>query len=194
MVLRSLTKLRQIVNHPVLVTDQYKKDSGKFNDIIELWNVIRKSGHKVLFFSSFVQYLQLFRQQFEKDHQAYSMLTGDMSNKERDRQIQRFAKEEDIQSFLISIKSGGTGLNLVAADYVFLLDPWWNPTTEQQAIARAHRIGQDKNVFAIKFITRDSIEEKILKLQERKSKLAEEIIESVKKSSLSKGEIEYLLE
>ncbi len=194
MVLRSLTKLRQIVNHPILVADQYKKDSGKFNDIIEQWNVIRKSGHKVLFFSSFVQYLELFKKQFEKDRQAYSMLTGDMSNIERDKQIQKFAGKEDIQSFLISIKSGGTGLNLIAADYVFLLDPWWNPTTEQQAIARAHRIGQDKNVFAVKFITRDSIEEKILKLQERKSKLAEDIIESVNKSSLSKGDIEYLLE
>lgn len=194
MVLRSLTKLRQIVNHPVLVADQYQKDSGKFSDILEQWNVIRKSGHKVLFFSSFVQYLELFRKQFEKDRQAYSILTGDMSNKERDHQIQRFDQKKDIQSFLISIKSGGTGLNLIAADYVFLLDPWWNPTTEQQAIARAHRIGQDKNVFAIKFITRDSIEEKILKLQERKSKLAEDIIESVRKSSLSKGDIEFLLE
>jgi len=194
MVLRSLTKLRQIVNHPILVADEYKKESGKFNDIIEQWNVIRKSGHKALFFSSFVQYLELFKKRFDKEKQPFSVLTGDMSNKEREKQIHRFGENEDVQSFLISIKSGGTGLNLVAADYVFLLDPWWNPTTEQQAIARAHRIGQDKNVFAVKFITRDSIEEKILKLQERKSKLAEDIIESVKKSSLSKGDIEYLLE
>ncbi len=193
-VLRSLTKLRQIVNHPILVAEQYKKESGKFNDILEQWKVIRRSGHKALFFSSFVQYLELFKQQFEKDDQTFAVLTGDMTNKEREKQIRRFEEEKEVQSFLISIKSGGTGLNLVAADYVFLLDPWWNPTTEQQAIARAHRIGQEKNVFAVKFITRDSIEEKILKLQERKSKLAEDIIENVKKSTLSKGDIEYLLE
>ncbi len=194
MVLRSLTKLRQIVNHPILVADQYKKESGKFTDILEQWKVIRRSGHKALFFSSFVQYLELFKQEFEKDKRPFAVLTGDMSNKEREKQIKRFEEREEVQSFLISIKSGGTGLNLVAADYVFLLDPWWNPTTEQQAIARAHRIGQDKNVFAVKFITRNSIEEKILKLQERKSKLAEDIIENVTKSTLSKGDIEYLLE
>ncbi len=194
MILRSLTKLRQIANHPVLVSSEYKRDSGKFKDILEQWNVIRKSGHKALFFSSFVQYLNLFKQQFEKENLPYALLTGDMSNKAREVQIKEFADKQEVQSFLISIKSGGTGLNLIAADYVFLLDPWWNPTTEQQAIARAHRIGQDKNVFAVKFITKDSIEEKILKLQERKSKLAEDIIENVKKSPLSKGDIEFLLE
>ncbi len=194
MVLRSLTKLRQIVNHPKLVNKKYTKDSGKFTDIIEHWDVIRRSDHKVLFFSSFVQYLELFRQQFTIDNLPYALLTGDMSNKERERQIEKFANEPDTRSFLISIKSGGTGLNLVAADYVFILDPWWNPSTEQQAIARAHRIGQDKNVFAVKFITKDTIEEKILKLQERKSKLAEDIIENVHEAAFSQRDIEYLLE
>ncbi len=193
-VLRSLTKLRQLVNHPSLVNEAYEKDSGKFNDILEHWEVIRKSEHKALFFSSFVQYLELFRTNFEKRQLDYAWLSGSSALVERQRQIQRFETEQEVQSFLISIKSGGSGLNLTAADYVFILDPWWNPTTEQQAIARAHRIGQEKNVIAVKFITRDSIEEKILKLQDRKSRLAEDIIDNVRKAAFSRGDIEYLLE
>lgn len=194
LVLRSLTKLRQICNHPRIVNDQYQRESGKFNDVLEHWDVIRKSNHKALFFSSFVQYLELFREEFEARRQPFSMLTGNMSPQERQSNIQVFEDKPEVQSFLISIKSGGVGLNLTAADYVFILDPWWNPTTEQQAIARAHRIGQDKNVIAVKFITKDSIEEKILKLQERKSKLAEDIIENVRRADFSIGDIEYLLE
>lgn len=194
MVLQSLTKLRQIVNHPRLVYPDYEKGSSKFNDILEHWNVIRKSGHKALFFSSFVQYLNLFKETFDREKQAYSWLTGDLLPEQRERQINRFESEEAVQSFLISIKSGGTGLNLTAAEYVFILDPWWNPTTEQQAIARAHRIGQDKNVIAVKFITKDSIEEKILKLQRRKAKLAKDIIEHVNQGGFSKGDIEFLLD
>ncbi|MCB9081674.1 MAG: ATP-dependent helicase [Lewinellaceae bacterium] len=194
LMLRSLTKLRQLVNHPRLVSPQYQRESGKYNDIMEQWEVIRRSDHKVLMFSSFVQYLDIFKTDFEQRQQPYAWLTGDLTAKARQREINRFEQEKEVQSFLISIKSGGTGLNLTAADYVFILDPWWNPTTEQQAIARAHRIGQDKNVIAIKFITKDSIEEKILKLQERKSRLAEDIIDNVQKASFTKGDIEYLLE
>lgn len=194
MVLQSLTKLRQIVNHPRLVYPDYEKGSSKFNDILEHWDVIRRSGHKALFFSSFVKYLNLFKERFDQENLPYSWLTGDLLPEKRAQQIARFESEESIQSFLISIKSGGTGLNLTAADYVFILDPWWNPTTEQQAIARAHRIGQDKNVIAVKFITKDSIEEKILKLQRRKAKLAKDIIDHVNQGGFSKGDIEFLLD
>lgn len=194
LVLQSLTKLRQLVNHPRLISEEYTKESGKFNDILEQWDTIRRSNHKALFFSSFVQYLSLFREEFQQRKQQFSWLTGDLTANKRVEEIKRFEENADVQSFLISIKSGGTGLNLTAADYVFILDPWWNPTTEQQAIARAHRIGQDKNVIAIKFITKDSIEEKILKLQEKKSKLAEDIIENVNKAEFSRGDIEFLLE
>lgn len=193
LVLQSLTKLRQIVNHPKLVYPDYEKGSSKFTDILEHWDVIRRSGHKALFFSSFVQYLQLFKEQFELDHQAFAWLTGDLVAKDRQKEINRFEQDETVRSFLISMKSGGTGLNLTAAEYVFILDPWWNPTTEQQAIARAHRIGQDKNVIAVKFITKDSIEEKILKLQQRKSQLAKDIIDHVNSGGFSQGDIEFLL-
>ena len=98
-----------------------------------------------------------------------------------------------MQAFFISIKAGGTGLNLTAADYVFILDPWWNPSTEQQAIARAHRIGQEKSVMALKFITRESIEEKILHLQEKKSLLAEEILSGTSTHQLNRNELNFLL-
>jgi SNF2 family DNA or RNA helicase len=98
-----------------------------------------------------------------------------------------------VQAFFISIKAGGTGLNLTAADYVFILDPWWNPSTEQQAIARAHRIGQEKSVMALKFITRESIEEKILHLQEKKSLLAEDILSGTNTHQLNRNELNFLL-
>jgi non-specific serine/threonine protein kinase len=194
LLLRSLTRLRQLCNHPALANEEFLRESGKFTDVLEQWEVIRKSNHKVLFFSSFVKYLDLFRETFEQEGQAYSMLTGAMGAAEREREIRRFEEDPEVRAFLISIKAGGVGLNLTAADYVFILDPWWNPTTEQQAIARAHRIGQDKNVFAVKFITKDSIEEKILQLQERKSKLAEDILGNTRQANFSKGDIEYLLD
>jgi len=194
LLLRSLTRLRQLCNHPALANEEFLRESGKFTDVLEQWEVIRKSNHKVLFFSSFVKYLDLFRETFEQEGQAYSMLTGAMGAAEREREIRRFEEDPEVRAFLISIKAGGVGLNLTAADYVFILDPWWNPTTEQQAIARAHRIGQDKSVFAVKFITKDSIEEKILQLQERKSKLAEDILGNTRQANFSKGDIEYLLD
>lgn len=194
MVLQSLTKLRQLANHPKLIKTDYEKGSGKFHDVLEQWEVIQKGGHKALFFSSFVKYLELFRTQFDSHKQPYAWLTGSLNAKQREKSIQNFMDDPKVQSFLISIKSGGTGLNLTAADYVFILDPWWNPTTEQQAIARAHRIGQQKNVIAIKFITKESIEEKIMKLQEKKSKLAADIINQNRKADFSKVDLEYLLE
>lgn len=194
LVLQSLTKLRQLVNHPKLVFDTYQKESGKFKDAWEQLEVIKKGGHKVLVFSSFVQYLELFKLEMERANQAYAWLTGKLNAKQRQAEIQKFESDPTVSVFFISIKSGGTGLNLTAADYVFILDPWWNPSTEQQAIARAHRIGQDKNVFAIKFITKDSIEEKILRLQERKARLAQDIIEGADKLTFSKEDIAFLLE
>lgn len=194
MAVQTLTKLRQMANHPGLVVEDYKKDSGgKFDDILAHHAQVQKSGHKVLMFSSFVKYLELFKQGFEKNNQPFAWLTGSVPLAQRKNEIQKFEERSDITTFLISIKAGGTGLNLTSADYVFILDPWWNPTTELQAISRAHRIGQDKNVVAIKFITKDSIEEKILKLQEQKSQLAEDIIEGTSFPKLSKQELTFLL-
>lgn len=194
LVLQTLTKLRQLANHPVLTDPDYQKGSGKFHDILEQWQIIQQSGHKVLLFSSFVKYLELFKTAFEEKKMPYSWLSGSTPNKKRVQEIEKFQNDPTIQSFLISIKSGGTGLNLTAADYVFILDPWWNPTTEQQAIARAHRIGQKNNVIALKFITKDSIEEKILTLQSKKLKLAEDIIGKGSTLSFERHDIAFLLD
>ena len=170
-ILQSLTRLRQIANHPVLVNAEFSYQSGKFDEITRNLKSIVAEGHKALVFSSFVKHLDLFVKFCDDNKLSYSYLTGDTTN--RGDIIEQFQDEEDIRIFLISLRAGGFGLNLTAADYVFLLDPWWNPAVEQQALSRAHRIGQDKNVFVYRFIAKDSIEEKILKLQEKKSKLAE---------------------
>jgi len=192
-VVKTLTRLRQLVNHPVLAKPEYKRESGKFNDVLDHWEQVRKSGHKALFFSSLVSYLELFGQAFDREQLPYAWLSGSTAPKEREAQVKRFQRDPELQSFLISIKAGGTGLNLTAADYIFILDPWWNPFIEKQAIARAHRIGQDKKVLAFKFITRDSLEEKILRLQERKTQLAEDILERSRRPVFSREELEYLL-
>lgn len=191
---QTLMRLRQLVNHPRMIFDEYRQGSGKFQDVLEEWDIIRRSGHKVLMFSSFVSYLELFKQAFSETGAPIAWLSGELSSAQRQAEIARFQNDPQVQAFLISIKAGGTGLNLTAADYVFVLDPWWNPFVEQQAVARAHRIGQDKNVIALKFITRGSIEEKILVLQERKKKLAEDIIAHTEKLSLQRDELAFLLE
>ncbi|RME96830.1 MAG: DEAD/DEAH box helicase, partial [Bacteroidetes bacterium] len=193
LVVQTLTRLRQLANHPLLIFEDYDKTSGKFQDVIEQLDVIHRGGHKVLLFSSFVKHLSLFRAYFESKNIPYAWLSGSSTAPQRKQNIQLFQEDPTVQSFLISIKSGGTGLNLTAADYVFILDPWWNPTIEQQAIARAHRIGQQSHVIASKFITRDSIEEKILKLQQKKSQLAEDIIGADHKLGMEQEELDYLL-
>ncbi|HJX70446.1 MAG TPA: helicase-related protein, partial [Bacteroidales bacterium] len=175
-ILQSLTRLRQIANHPVLVNDEFPNHSGKFDEITRNLESIVAEGHKALVFSSFVKHLDLFVQFCDNNRLSYSYLTGDSTN--RGDIIKEFQDSGDIKIFLISLRAGGFGLNLTAADYVFLLDPWWNPAVEQQALSRAHRIGQDKNVFVYRFIAKDSIEEKILKLQEKKSKLADLFVNS----------------
>jgi SNF2 family DNA or RNA helicase len=174
MMLNALIRLRQIANHPVMVDKDYEFDSGKFEEItISLENMFLED-HKVLIFSSFVKHLELFRKFFEEKGWQYSMLTGETRNREE--VVNNFQTQLNNKFFLISLKAGGVGLNLTAADNVFILDPWWNPAAEIQAINRAHRIGQTNRVFVYRFISAETIEEKIIKLQERKSELAEVFI------------------
>ncbi|HND17156.1 MAG TPA: C-terminal helicase domain-containing protein, partial [Saprospiraceae bacterium] len=149
---------------------------------------------KVLVFSSYVRHLDKYCDWATSNKVAFSRLTGDVALAQRQREVENF-QEKDIPWFFLSLKAGGTGLNLTAAELVFLIDPWWNPAAEQQAIARAHRIGQNRNVTAIRFITRNTIEEKILRLQQKKQKLASEIItEDEFFFSLDKSELAGLLE
>jgi len=176
MALQGLTRLRLIANHPKFVDPEFKGDSGKFDMIIDNLESIVNENHKVLVFSSFVRDLELIEKVITKKKIKYSKLTGSTTN--RDDAVKAFEKNDDCKLFLISLKAGGVGLNLISADYVFLLNPWWNPAAESQAINRAHRIGQTKNVFVYKFISTDTIEEKIIKLQEKKSQLADTFINS----------------
>ncbi len=192
-VLQGLTRLRQISNHPVLVDENYRDDSGKFNEIIRNIDSIISEGHKVLIFSSFVKHLNLVRQKLEQEKMDYTLLTGESTNREKI--VRAFQDNPSCRIFLISLKAGGVGLNLTAADYVFILDPWWNPASEEQAINRAHRIGQNKNVFVYRFISENSIEEKIRYLQEKKTKLAETFVNSNNPlKAITKQELEALFE
>lgn len=175
-VLQGLTKLRQLSNHPSLVTKEAKAESGKFNEIYQCLESLVAEKHKVLIFSSFVKHLELLQAKIETENWKYSVLTGKTVN--RQEVIREFQEDPDNHIFLISLKAGGVGLNLTSADYVFIIDPWWNPAAENQAINRAHRIGQDKKVFVYRFITEDSIEEKIQALKSKKSALADKFITS----------------
>ena len=192
-VVQTLTRLRQLANHPVLLDEEYDNDAGKFAEVLEQWDTVRRAGHKVLIFSSMVRHLELFRAHLSRTAEPFAWITGAVPAKDRAAEVRRFQEDAAVQTFFISIKAGGTGLNLTAADYVFILDPWWNPTIEDQAIARAHRIGRTGNVFARKFLTKDTIEEKINRLQQRKKQLAEDIIGSGGKLALDRAELGYLL-
>jgi superfamily II DNA or RNA helicase len=192
-ILEGLTKLRQISNHPRMVDAHYKGDSGKLEDLSHMIENALLEGHKLLIFSQFVKHLEIVREFLNSRKIAYAYLDG--SSMDRKDQVEKFNKEPNLKIFLISIKAGGLGLNLTEADYVFILDPWWNPAVEQQAIDRAHRIGQKKKVFTYKFITRNTVEEKILQLQKHKLRLSESLIsteESIIKS-LTREDIEMIL-
>jgi superfamily II DNA or RNA helicase len=175
-VLQGLMKLRQISNHPVMAYEDYQFGSGKFETVLHNMESVVSEGHKILVFSSFVKHLDLYAEVFRKNRTSFSFLTGSSTNREKI--VNGFQLDPSNKIFLISLKAGGVGLNLTAADYVFILDPWWNPAAEVQALSRAHRIGQDKSVFVYRYISSDSIEEKIIRLQEKKSRLADTFIQS----------------
>ncbi|MCS7005375.1 MAG: SNF2-related protein [Cytophagales bacterium] len=192
-ILRGLTMLRQIANHPKMVKEDYNASSGKLEDVTYKLQSIIGMGHKVLIFSQFVKHLHLLRDYLRREHIPFAYLDG--STTDRQSEVIRFQQNPQVCAFLISLKAGGVGLNLTAADYVFLLDPWWNPAVENQAIDRAHRIGQQNKVIIYKFITKNTVEEKILELQRYKLQLAESLIvqeESFMKN-LTKEDIEILL-
>jgi len=191
--LQGLTALRQLANHPVMIDGAYLSDSGKFENVIHTLDNVLKGGHKVLVFSQFVKHLDIFKKHFEAEQIPFAYLDG--STRNRGEIVSEFQQNTDLKVFLISIKAGGVGLNLTQADYVFILDPWWNPAVEQQAIDRTHRIGQDKKVFIYKFIAKDTVEEKILALQNRKKSLANSLITTEESffKSLSKEDIRDIL-
>lgn len=191
--LAGLQKLRQIALYPG-ITGYPEVPSGKFEEVNRMVTEIVEKGSKVLIFSQFVKMLDVLRKEFDSRNLPYAYIDG--SVKDRMHEVDKFQNNEDYPIFLISLKAGGTGLTLTAAEYVFILDPWWNPAVERQATDRAHRIGQDKTVFIYRFITLNTIEEKILKLQENKSRIAADIIQVEEEfyKSLSEDDIRLLLD
>ena len=176
-VLRGLTRLRQICNSPVLLQDEKLGEDASSKIEMLMEQVENKTiYHKILIFSQFVSMLNLIQQQLKQRGIEYEYLTG--QTKDREAVVNRFQSNEKVRIFLISLKAGGVGLNLTGADYIYLVDPWWNPAVENQAIDRSHRIGQKKNVMAVRLICPDTIEDKILKLQESKKILSDQLIKT----------------
>ena len=175
-IIAGLTKLRQLANHPLLIDKDYAGSSGKFIELMARANTAIESGHKILIYSQFVRQLQIIKKAFDLEGKKYCYFDGSFSAKERQKQVKIFQETPEIPLFLVSLKAGGVGITLTAADYVFIIDPWWNPSVERQAVDRTHRIGQTKNVFSYKFITKNSVEEKILNLQAKKLNMASELV------------------
>lgn len=174
-VLEALLRLRQAACHPGLLNEKQRKEgSAKLEALMEHLAEIVEEGHKVLVFSQFTKFLSIVRDELDKQKITYEYLDGKTTK--RQAKVERFQTDPNCPLFLISLKAGGLGLNLTAADYVFILDPWWNPAVEAQAVDRAHRLGQKKHVFAYRLIAKDTVEEKILALQQQKRQLADAII------------------
>ncbi len=176
-ILTALLRLRQAALFPGLVDARHDGiPSCKFEQLQETVEEVLEEGHKVLIFSQFVEALSRIRAHFEAQRVGFSWLDGSTPASARKKAIERFNGDPEVKLFLLSLKAGGTGINLTAADYVILYDPWWNPAVESQAIDRTHRIGQTRKVIAYRMIVRDTIEEKIQELQARKKGLAEELL------------------
>ena len=194
-ILQGLMKLRQICDSPAILNEEVKYPNHSIK-LDELAREIEENigDHKALIFSQFLGMLALIKKKLIKDNIPFEYFDGSTSATDREKAIQNFQNNDECRVFLISLKAGGVGLNLTAADYVYIVDPWWNPAVEQQAIDRTHRIGQTKNIFAYRMICVDTIEDKILQLQEKKRKLASELIadDASFVKALSKADVEYL--
>jgi SNF2 family DNA or RNA helicase len=212
-------RLRQAACHPALIEAKPSPkrspkrsgapisrpldESAKVQTLLEMLEELIEEDHKALVFSQFTSFLALVREQLDQRNVQYEYLDGATPARDRAASVDRFQSDNSRSLFLISLKAGGVGLNLTAADYVFLLDPWWNPAVEAQAIDRTHRIGQGKKVFAYRIIAKDTVEERILELQKTKRELAAAIIadqrdgaapaEGGPLSTLTREDLEWLL-
>lgn len=175
-ILALLMRLRQICCHPSLFLSNYTGESSKLNQCIEVIKDAVLSGHKILLFSSYSSMLEIIGEELKKENIKHFKLTGQTKVGDRLKLVEEFNSNDEIKVFLISLKAGGTGLNLIGADMVIHYDPWWNLSAENQATDRTYRIGQKKNVQVYKLITKDSIEERIYELQEKKAQLAKSML------------------
>ena len=195
-ILAALTRLRQICCHPSLFIDEYNAGSSKLEQCIEIIEEAINGGHKILLFSGYTSMFEIIEKELKKRNINYFKLTGATKVDERMKMVDEFNENSNVKLFLISLKAGGTGLNLTGADMVIHYDPWWNISTENQATDRAYRIGQKNNVQVYKLITKNSIEEKIYELQEKKAKLANSMLDTKTKfiNKFSREEIMKLFE
>ena len=184
-ILALLTRLRQICCHPSLFLENYKGESSKLNQCIEIVKDAIQAGHKILLFSGYTSMFEIIEKELKKNDIKYFKLTGQTKVGERIQLVDEFNESPNVKIFLISLKAGGTGLNLIGADMVIHYDPWWNLSAENQATDRTYRIGQKKNVQVYKLITKNSIEEKIYELQQRKAKLMDDML-STKQTFINK--------
>jgi SNF2 family DNA or RNA helicase len=191
-ILAALTRLRQICCHPTLAGGRSGLGSGKFETLFELLEPLLAEGHKVLVFSQFVECLKLLAEEMRNRELPFHMLTGQTTRRER--VVDAFENDTRASAFLISLKAGGTGLNLTSASYVVVFDPWWNPAVEAQAIDRTHRIGQTRTVIAYRLLTRGTIEERIFDLQQRKAQMVRDVLgETGFARALTRADLEFLL-
>jgi superfamily II DNA or RNA helicase len=193
-ILEALLRLRQAACHPGLIDQRRTAEpAGKLDVLLPRLREVLEEGHKALVFSQFTSFLAIVRDRLDRERVRYEYLDG--ATRDRQARVERFQKDADALLFLVSLKAGGLGLNLTAAEHVFLLDPWWNPAVEAQAIDRAHRIGQTRHVLALRLIARDTVEERILALQARKRDLADAIINEQNSliRSLTREDLELLL-
>lgn len=194
-VLEALLRLRQAACHPGLLDPGRRgESSAKLEALVEKLRELREEGHKALIFSQFTSLLGIVRERLEAEDISLEYLDG--QTRDRAERVARFQSDASITAFLVSLKAGGTGLNLTAADYVFILDPWWNPAAEAQAIDRAHRIGRTRHVIAYRLLSRGTVEERVAELQDKKRGLVAALLDesSALSGKLSRAELEALLE
>ncbi|NQZ59488.1 MAG: DEAD/DEAH box helicase [Lentisphaeraceae bacterium] len=193
-VLEALTRLRQTACHPGLIDDKYGPEySSKIHNLMPLVKETLEEGHKCLIFSQYTSFLKKVRDEFDKEEIMYEYLDGQTPSKKRAEKVKKFQTNDKCKIFLISLKAGGTGLNLTAAQTVFILDPWWNPAAESQAIDRAHRMGQKNKVMAYRLVTHGTVEERVIELQEKKRQLSDAVLSGgASLGNLSLDDLNYL--
>jgi non-specific serine/threonine protein kinase len=186
-------KLRQLSNHPKMVDQESEIDSGKYIAVTNYLETLVKGKQKTIIFSSFVTNLSFYTAWCKENKIAYCEITGETPAAKREQQVKLFQEKKEPLLFFISLKAGGVGLNITKASYVLFLDPWWNPFAEKQGVGRAHRIGQLNKVNVIRFISKNTVEEKIIKLQENKKLLSDSLLEESFVNDEIEVNLDYIL-
>lgn len=193
-IINTLMRLRQLSNHPKMIDAKSDLDSGKYNAVTDYLTTLIQSKQKTIVFSSFVSNLGFYKEWCIQNKIKFCELTGATEQKDREIAVNRFQEQEEVLLFFISLKAGGVGLNITKASYVLFLDPWWNPFTEKQGIGRAHRIGQLNKVNVVRFISKNTVEEKIIKLQESKKLLSDSLLDENSMSPDIEANLNFILE